>query len=83
MSKDRDPDVKVDTSPQLTYEFVDKTTTLYSRRSPGISTPPLISLYGLSPLNTATDESIGAAETPASSIYTNLADKLDPRLLNE
>lgn len=83
MSKDRDPDVKVDMWAQLTYEFVDETTTLCSRRSPGTSTPSSISSHGLSPSNTARDESMGAAETPASSVCTDLVDKLDPRLLDE
>lgn len=83
MSKDRDPDVKVDMWAQLTYEFVDETTTLCSRRSPGTSIPPSISSHGSSPSNTATDESMGAAEMPASSVCTDLVDKLDPRLLDE
>lgn len=62
---------------------MDETTKLYSRYSPRTSSPPLINLQYLSLFNTATDESIGTAETPASSIYIDLFDKLDPRLLKE
>ena len=85
ISKDCDPDVKVDIWPQVIYEFVDETTTLCSRfgRSPGTSDPPLISSHGSSPSNTATDESMGAAETPASSVCTDIVDRLDPRMLDE
>ncbi|KAI9800690.1 MAG: hypothetical protein M1825_004012 [Sarcosagium campestre] len=82
-SEDRSPDAKVDMWSQLTYDFVDETTTLCSRRSPGISTPLSTSSHGSSPSNTATDESMGAAETPASSVCTDVVDKLDPRLLDE
>ena len=83
IGKDRDPDVKVDIWPQSTYEFVDETVTLSRRRSPGTSTPPSIKCDGSSPSNAATDESKGAAETPASSVCIDLVDKLDPRLHEE
>ncbi len=50
----------------------------------GTLTPPSVSSEYSSPSNTsATDESIGAAETPASSVYPNLFDKLNPRLYDE
>ena len=82
-SEDRSPDVKVDMWPQLTYEFVNETTTLCNRRSPGTSTPPSTSSHGSSPSNTATDENMGAAETPASFVCIDLVDEFDPRLFDE
>ena len=83
-TNDHDHDVKLDTWPQLTYAFVDETTKLCGQHDPGTSTPPLISSDRSSPSNTsATDEITDATETPASSVCTDVFDKLDPRLHDE
>ena len=82
-TKDYDPDVKVDMWPQFTYEFVNETTKLYSRHGTRTSTPS-ISSEQLFLLNTfAKDEVTDATDTPASSICTNIFDKLDLRLHGE
>jgi hypothetical protein len=80
-TKDHDLDVKLQTWPQFTYKFVDETTKLYGQQYAGTSTPPSISSEHSSPSNTsATDEFIGATETPPSSVCTDIFDTLDPRL---
>jgi len=80
--KDHDPDVKLDTWPQLTYDFVDETEKLCDQHGTGTSTPPTISSRRSSSV-TNTDERRDAAETPASSVCTDISDKLDPRLHDE
>jgi len=83
-TKDHDLDMKLDMWPQFTYEFVDETTKLCGQASIGTSTPPSISSGWSSPSNTAaTDEITDATETPASSVCTDIFDKLDPRLRDE
>ncbi len=83
-TKDHDLDVKLETWPQFTYKFVDETTKLYGQQYAGTSTPPSISSEHSSPSTTsATDESTGVAETPASTVCSDLFDKLDPRLHDE
>lgn len=78
-TNDHDPNVKLDA-----YEFVDERTKLYGQHDTGISTPPWISSERSSPSDTsATDENTDAIETPASSVCTDISDKLDPRLHNE
>ncbi len=82
-TKDRDPDVKRDPWSQFTYEFVDETTKLCGQHGTRTSTPPSISSERSSPSNTAaTDEITDATET-ASSVCTDIFDKLDPRLHDE
>ena len=83
-TKDHDQDVKLERWPQFTYEFVDETTKLCGQQYAGTSTPPSISSEHSSPSTASlTDESTGAAETPASSVGSDLFDKLDPRLHDE
>ena len=78
-TKDHDPNVKLDA-----YEFVDETTKLCGQYGTGTSTPPSISSERSSPSNnSATDEITDATETPASSVCTDIFDKLDPRLHDE
>lgn len=55
-------------------------TKLYSQRYTRTSTPPLIGLERSSLLNTATtDEITNTTETPASSLYIDVFNKLNPR----
>jgi hypothetical protein len=83
-TKDHDQDVKLDTWPQFTYAFVDETTKLCGKHGPGTSTPHLMSSDRSSPSNTsATDEITDATETPASSVCTDMFEKLDSRLHDE
>ena len=80
-TKDHDQDVKLERWPQFTYDFVDETTKLCGQRYAETSTPPSISSEHSPPSTAfATDESAGAAETPASSVGSDLFEKLDPRL---
>lgn len=83
-SEDHDPDVKPDSWPQSIYKFVDKTTKLCGQHGTGTSTPPSISSAHSSPSTTsAMDEVADATETPASSVCTDIFDKLDPQLHDE
>ncbi len=73
-----------ETRPQFTYAFVNETTKLCGKHGPGTSTPHLMSFDRSSPSNTsATDEITDATETPASSVCTDMFDKLDSRLHDE
>lgn len=79
-----DADVKLDSWPQFLYEFVDETTKLCGQHATGTLTPPSISSDRSSPWNTSTtDEITDVTETPASSMCTDIFDKLDPRFLDE
>lgn len=79
-----DADVKLDSWPQFPYEFVDETTKLCGQHATGTSAPPSISSDRSSPWNTSTtDEITDVTETPASSVCTDIFDKLDPRFLDE
>jgi len=83
-TKDYDADVKLDFWPQFPYEFVDETTKLCEQHATGTSAPPFISSNRSSPSNTSTTNEItDVTETPASSVCTDIFDKLDPRLLDE
>ena len=83
-SEDHDSDVKLDSWPQSTYEFVDETTNLCGRQGPGRSTPPSIGSERSSPSNSpAIDELTDATETPVTSVCTDIFDKLDPQLHDE
>lgn len=83
-TKDHDQDVKLDTWPQFTYAFVNETTKLYGKHGPGTSTPHLMSSDRSSPSNTSvTDEITDSTETPASSVCTDVFEKLDSRLHDE
>ncbi|KAL2053126.1 hypothetical protein ABVK25_006450 [Lepraria finkii] len=78
-TKDHDSNVKLDA-----YKIVDETTKRYGQHATGTSTPPSISSERSSPSSfTTTDERRDAAETPASSVCTDMSDKLDPRLHDE
>jgi len=83
-TKDHDPDMKLDTWPQFTYAIVDETAKLCGQHGPETPIPPSISSQRSSSSDTsATDEITDITETPASSVCTDIFDKLDPRLHNE
>ena len=83
-SNNHDPNAELESGPRFTYKFVDETTKLCSQQYARTSTTPSVDSNCSSPSNTATtDEITDATETPASSVYNDIFDKLDPRLLDE
>ena len=83
-TKDHDQDVQLERWPQFTYDFVNETTKLCGQQYAGTSTPPSISSeHSSPPIASVTDESTGAAETPALSVGSDLFNKLDPCLHDE
>ncbi|KAL2049138.1 hypothetical protein ABVK25_010567 [Lepraria finkii] len=82
-TKDFDSDIKLESGLQSTYEFLDETAKLYGQRSTGTSTPPTRSERSSLSNTSSTDEITAATETPASSVCTDIFDKLDPLLHDE
>ena len=77
--------INVKTRPGLKHEFVDETTKIVDRQRGGMFTISSIDSENSSSMmiDWDTEKSISATETPASSVYSDVLDKIDPRILND